>query len=57
MIKQDIDLHDLHDLHHQFIALNGEGSNSNPLDRIVRKNSVAKLTINENNNNINSSNK
>ena len=48
---------DLNDLHHQFIVSNGEGLNSNPLDRVVRKNSARKWIINDNNNNSNGSNK
>ena len=47
---------DLNDLHHQFIVCNGEGSNSNPLDRVVRKNSAGKWIINDSNNNTNRSN-
>ena len=45
------ELIDFNDLHHQFIARNGERSNSNPFDRVVRKNSARKWKVNDNNSN------
>lgn len=52
--KQHIELNDSH---HQFIARNGERSNSNPFDRVVRKKSAGKWIVNDNNNKTNSNNK